>query len=149
MDDLLRDVAGAVLLELKGADMAALTEHYGRLLSDLMVEMRAQFDLFKALRAGAEALMGGEDEAAAKQARADLKAASDAISVIVRTLEKIDQLQRQLVRDRAMEDERALDAEPLQQAEARLLALVEAQAEARARVLLEEWQAGGAGVPDG
>ncbi|WP_051558701.1 hypothetical protein [Allorhizobium undicola] len=146
-DALRRDIAEALVLEMKAADLAALNEQYARLLADLMLEMRAQFDLFRALRANAEALIDGADEALAKLARADMKAASDAISLIVRTLEKIDQLQRQLARDRDLEEERALDNRPVEEAQAALLALVETQAETRARMLLAEWQAGQ--VPDG
>lgn len=77
-----------------------------RLLADFTLEMRAQFDLFRRLRSAAEALLDGADEAAAKLARADIKAATDAIALIIRTLEKIDSLQRQLARDRTEADER-------------------------------------------
>lgn len=129
------------LLEYKSADFAALNGHYADLLNDLTQEMRAQFEQFRILREGAEALMRGEDDAAAKLARADLKAASDAMSVIVRTLEKIDALQRQLARDREAEQDRAeSDHETLDAAQARVLALVENQAEAKARLLFAEWK---------
>jgi non-ribosomal peptide synthetase component E (peptide arylation enzyme) len=62
------------------------------------------------LRAGAEGLLDGADEGLAKQARADIKAATDAIALIVRTLEKIDALLRQLERDRLDAEERQLEA---------------------------------------
>jgi hypothetical protein len=72
-----------------------------RLLNEMTTEMREQFLLFRELREGAgPALDGAADEALAKLARADVKAATDAMSLIVRTLEKIDTLQRQLARDR-------------------------------------------------
>ncbi|MFN3720837.1 MAG: hypothetical protein ACK4UW_18230 [Rhizobium rhizophilum] len=80
------------------------------LLSEFTTEMRAQFDLFRRLRAGAESLLDGADEGLAKQARADIKAATDAIALIVRTLEKIDALLRQLERDRLDAEERLLEA---------------------------------------
>lgn len=63
------------------------------------------------------------------------------MSVIVRTLEKIDALQRQLVRDREAEEERAGETETLDVAQARLLALVETQADAKAALLFERWKA--------
>ncbi|MCJ8240293.1 hypothetical protein [Peteryoungia algae] len=80
------------------------------LLSEFTTEMRAQFDLFRRLRAGAESLLDGADEGLAKQARADIKAATDAMALIVRTLEKIDTLLRQLERDRLDAEERLLEA---------------------------------------
>ena len=80
------------------------------LLCEFTAEMRAQFDLFRRLRAGAESLLDGADEGLAKQARADIKAATDAIALIVRTLEKIDTLLRQLERDRLDAEERLLEA---------------------------------------
>jgi hypothetical protein len=142
----------ADFLEIKSADLAALNAHYADLLNDLTQEMRAQFEQFRQLREGAEALMRGDDDAAAKLARADLKAASDAMSVIVRTLEKIDALQRQLVRDREAEEERAdSDYDTLETAQARLLALVDQQAEAKAHMLFAQWKsaniAGGTDPP--
>ncbi len=128
-------------LEYKSADLVTLYGHYADLLNDLTQEMRAQFEQFRLLREGAEALMRGEDDAAAKLARADLKAASDAMSVIVRTLEKIDALQRQLCRDREAEEDRAgQGSEALEAAQARLLALVDTQAEAKALMLFERWK---------
>ncbi|HBF32560.1 hypothetical protein [Rhizobium sp.] len=128
-------------LEIKAADLATLHALYADLLNDLTQEMRAQFEQFRILREGAEALMRGEDDAAAKLARADLKAASDAMSVIVRTLEKIDALQRQLARDREAEEDRAgSSSETLDAAQARLLALVETQAEAKAQLLFADWK---------
>lgn len=127
-------------LEIKSADLARLNAHFAALLNDLTQEMRAQFEQFRLLREGAEALMRGDDDAAAKLARADLKAASDAMSVIVRTLEKVDALQRQLMRDREAEEERAEgDHETLERAQSRLLALVDQQADAKAQMLLAEW----------
>lgn len=72
-----------------------------RLLNEMTVEMREQFRFFREFREGAGgALEAAADEVAGKAARADVKAATDAVSLIVRTLEKIDTLQRQLSRDR-------------------------------------------------
>lgn len=138
---MLPSVATAMHLEIKSADLAVLNAHYADLLNDLTQEMRAQFEQFRLLRERADALMGGDDDAAAKLARADLKAASDAMSVIVRTLEKIDTLQRQLLRDRQVEEERAEgESQTVDDVQAKLLALVEKQAEAKAQMLFAAWQ---------
>jgi hypothetical protein len=72
-----------------------------QLLNEMTGELREQFRFFRGLREQSEAQVE-DDEAAGKLARADAKAATDAISLIVRTLEKIDGLQRQLARDRDM-----------------------------------------------
>lgn len=88
-------------LELKADESAALAEMAG-LLTRMRSELDQQFQTFVHLRDGAMR-RAGEDlpDAEAKLARADLKAAVEALSVIVRTLEKVDQLERQLARDRA------------------------------------------------
>jgi hypothetical protein len=115
------------------------------LLNEMTAEMRDQFGAFRTLRKAAEiAASGSGDDAAAKLARADLKAATDAMSLIVRTLEKIDQLQRQFARDReqAAEDNEA--AMGLDDAKAIFLDLIEQRARERARQLLADWQRDGA-----
>ncbi|MBX9468269.1 MAG: hypothetical protein KL839_10610 [Rhizobium sp.] len=99
------------------------------LLSEFTTEMRAQFDLFRRLRAGAESLLDGADEALAKQARADIKAATDAIALIVRTLEKIDALLRQLERDRLDAEERMLEARDPEVLRGEVEALIAARVE--------------------
>lgn len=132
--------ADAAALEQKSAEGLSPLDRLAALLDDLTGEMRAQFELFRKLRATAEGLIDGADEAAAKAARTDAKAATDAIALIVRTLEKIDSLQRQLARDREEaalasgegEDEDAITAE--------LLRIIEVQAEARAKARLAAWQ---------
>jgi hypothetical protein len=100
------------------------------LLSEFTSEMRAQFDLFRRLRAGAESLLDGADEGLAKQARADIKAATDAMALIVRTLEKIDALLRQLERDRLDAEERLLEARDPEVLRAEVEALIAARIEA-------------------
>jgi hypothetical protein len=122
-------VTAAGALEVKSGDAVGegADRELARLLSDFTGEMRAQFDLFRRLRAGAEALLDGADEAAAKLARADIKAATDAIALIIRTLEKIDSLQRQLARDRAEADDRRLEQAAPERLRARLAALIEAR----------------------
>ena len=111
------------------------------LLNDMTREMRAEFDYFRTLRSAAE-LAGqageGSDEAAVKLARADVKSAVDAMSLIVRTLEKIDSLQRQLARDREAEAERHADGPGYVENKRRLLAIIEMRAEDRANAIVAE-----------
>ena len=119
-------------------------EELCHLLSDMTREMRAQFDCFRALREGAgEALASPGDDAAAKGARADAKAASDAMSLIIRTLEKIDALQRQLAHDRQTAAEREAGGEDVEAARRHFLGLIDARAaeEAQRRFerFREEW----------
>lgn len=78
-----------------------------------------------------------------KTARADVKAATDAMSLIVRTLEKIDALQRQLARDRADAEARRAEEDDDAAIRDRLEALIEARAAERARTLFEGWRNGG------
>lgn len=120
------------------------------LLNDMTMEMRGQFDAFRTLREASAPLMAGEsDDAAGKLARADLKAAADAMSLIVRTLEKIDALQRQMARDRKEAED--LNAEPqgYDDAKRHFLDLIERRADERARVLLADWLRNGAGTAYG
>ena len=128
------------VLEVKSGDALSPLGRLAALLDDLTGEMRAQFELFRKLRATAEGLIEGADEAVAKAARADAKAATDAIALIVRTLEKIDSLQRQLARDR--EDAALLSGEGEDEEAIRqeLLRIIEIQAEARARARFSAWQ---------
>lgn len=126
------------MLELKSdepASLAAMADMLGR----MRMELDQQFRTFADLRDGA-VRRAGEDqpEGEAKLARADLKAAVDALSVIVRTLEKVDQLERQLARDRA-----DLEAQPESQDSydalwAEVSVMIEARVEERLaeRVLL-------------
>jgi len=109
------------------------------LMNDMTQEMREQFDYFRKLRTAAEGMTGCDvDDAAAKLARADVKAATDAMSLIVRTLEKVDSLQRQLSRDRDLEAERNADRPGYEDAKARLLDLIEQKAKERADVIVAE-----------
>ncbi len=138
--------AKTVLLELKSADAAASADELRLLLNEMTREMRAQFIAFRDLRSAADHLAAGGDEAAQKQARADLKAATDAMSLIVRTLEKVDSLQRQLARDRAEEAEKRAEDTGFEEA----LRHVQELIEARATELFRRWQeADGDGGPGG
>jgi hypothetical protein len=129
--------AEGAILELKSAEAGSPVDRLTELLDDLTQEMRDQFELFRRLRTSAEGMIDGADEAAAKAARADVKAATDAIALIVRTLEKIDSLKRQLARDRedaALASGEGEDEEEIRQ---ELLRIIEVRAEARAEARLE------------
>lgn len=138
---------GRVWLEIKAAD-GAHADELRRLLNDMTVEMRNQFDYFRGLRAAADAVPDAADDAAQKLARADVKAATDAMSLIVRTLEKVDALQRQLARDREQESERHADTEGLDAARQHFLRAIEERAQERARSLFEDWKRSGVDPPD-
>ena len=156
-------LSGMAALERKSAEGALPLDSLARLLGQLTAEMQAQFELFRMLREAGGARLGAErdageggsaegagETAAAKLARADIKAATDAMSLIVRTLEKIDTLQRQVARDRA-EAAAALSAEDRAAGiRARFDALIEQQVSARLALALERLGiAGGAVIAGG
>lgn len=130
--DILPDVAGigdggGSCMEIKGEDapsFAAMAD----LLDRMRLELDKQFQNFADIRDDAMRRVQAEGaEGEAKLVRADLKSAVEALSVIVRTLEKVDQLQRQLVRDQA-----ELDSAPENvEAHEALFSQVEAMIEAR------------------
>lgn len=129
LDEALPDV-----IEVKAAGAGDLVT----LLNEFTTEMRAQFELFRRLRAGAEILIDGADEALAKLARADIKAATDAIALIVRTLEKIDALLRQMERDRLDAEERLIEARDPEVLRGEVQALIAARVEAAVAARLAE-----------
>lgn len=144
-NDPLADSVRAVVLETKSVDPPAPSpaEALRQLLNEMTVEMREQFETFRAMRAAADVLLQGGDEAAGKLARADIKAATDAMSLIVRTLEKVDSLQRQLARDREDEAERAVDAGGYGEAKTRFLQMIKDRAHDEAVSLYNEWKRDG------
>ncbi|TCR93182.1 hypothetical protein [Rhizobium sp. BK376] len=132
-----RRQAADILLETKSADVPP--EDLRLLLNDMTREMREQFDHFRKLRATAELLCGPDaDDAAAKLARADIKAATDAMSLIVRTLEKVDALQRQLARDREMEAERNADSLGYEEKKRLLMELIEKRVQERVDAIVKQ-----------
>lgn len=96
------------------------------LLNDLTAEMRAQFTFFKRLRMRAVKRGNQNDDA---DVRAEVKAATDAIALIIRTLEKADELQRRLAASRKDEEERQLNFRDYDNAKAHFLDLIEKRAE--------------------
>jgi hypothetical protein len=129
-----RGMAEDILLETKAVAEPSPTEVLHGLLNEMTTEMREQFEAFRKIRVDADKLLGGPaDEAAIKLAKADIKSASDALSLIVRTIEKIDSLQRSLADDRQRAAEQNFD----QVAYDELLAGIERKIEARAAELAE------------
>ena len=86
------------------------------------------------------------EEAEAKLAKADAKSAVDALSLITRTMEKIDGLQRGLADAIARETEESFDDGAYQTLLADIERKIGDRAEERARLLLAEWTAA---APDG
>ena len=128
-DGRLEDEVRAVLLETKAG--LSPTEELQGLLNDMQGELKAQFDVFKKIRVDAQARLDGTDDAEVKLAKADVKSAIDALSLLVRTIEKVDGLQRTLAEDRMRADEEALDDDTI----AALRAAIERRIEERAEEL--------------
>lgn len=131
----------AFLLETKSGDPR---EALSAFLADMAREMRAQFESFRGLRIAADTVAKANaegsdgDEAAAKLARADIKSALDAMSLIIRTLEKVDALQRQIARDTELENDRHADGSGYEDAKVRLLAIIEQRVADRVTAVLGE-----------
>jgi hypothetical protein len=148
----LEDTVRNVLLEIKSAETELKpADELRQLLNDMTAEMRQQFGTFRAMREMASGLLSGEadaltpdgSDAAQKLARADVKAATDAMSLIVRTLEKVDALQRQLSRDRQAEADRLADAGGYEEAKARFVRMIEDRANETAFGYFEAWKRDG------
>jgi len=99
-----RELALELALEIKSAEAVAAGTDLRALLNDATEELKEQLRLFQRLRRQAADMLDDPD-GDHKLARADLKAATDAISLIVRTLDKTDELQRKI--DDAGEADRA------------------------------------------
>lgn len=132
--------AAGVLLEVK-SEPAAPADELSAMLAMMTRELREQLQAFQALRLSAEgAAAASEDGSGRKQQQADAKAAIEAMSLIVRTLEKIDSLQRSLAHERDRRAEEDIDeagyAALVKQFEDR----IEAKANARAKRLFETWK---------
>ena len=82
------------------------------MLNGMTKELREQMQQFQRLREAArERETEAEGDIDRKLIQADAKASIEAMSLIVRTLEKIDSLQRTIVRDRELQAEQNLDEE--------------------------------------
>jgi hypothetical protein len=92
----------AVWIETKAAAEPSPAEQTLQLLNEMNTELKAQFEVFRRIRTDAEAKLADGDESEQKLAKADIKAAIDSLSLITRTIEKVDSLQRSLARDLEM-----------------------------------------------
>ncbi|MDB5551398.1 MAG: hypothetical protein JWL86_1382 [Rhizobium sp.] len=142
------DIAEAVdglLLETKSEPTS--TEALQSLLNEMQEELKAQFDVFKQIRVDAQARLGGTDEGEIKLAKADVKSASDALSLIVRTIEKVDGLQRTLAEDRMRAEEESFDDDAYQALLADIERKINERVDERARMRLGDGaEAAGAGT---
>ncbi|PYE46250.1 hypothetical protein DFI02_101390 [Rhizobium sp. PP-F2F-G20b] len=127
------DDAFRLILDRKSADMPA-GEELTDMLNGMTRELREQMQMFQMLRQQTDRRQteAGE-EIDRKAAQADAKASIEAMSLIVRTLEKIDSLQRTLAQDRERRDAEALDDAGYQSLLDTLEALVEQRAVERCR----------------
>lgn len=91
--------------------------------------------------------MPDADDTEGKQARADVKVATDQLSLIVRTLERIDALQRVLAEERqALMGEDENDTQDYEAAVAHFLKRIDELAEQKCRERLEAMAASGTPV---
>lgn len=138
-----RDVfAGSAALVLDTKALAPLDPFLDMqaMLLEMTKELRERFQRFQSQKVLAERdADAAEDEAFRKLAQTDAKAAIEAVSLIVRTLEKIDSLQRTLINERA--EVEAADGEPEDEAAlaAEFERLVEVRVKGRLDAAKEEW----------
>ncbi|KQR77354.1 hypothetical protein [Rhizobium sp. Leaf341] len=98
-----------LFLDRKAADMPA-GDALLEMLNGMTRELREQMQMFQMLRQQADRQkMEAGEEIDRKVAQADAKASIEAMSLIVRTLEKIDSLHRTLAQDRERLDAETLD----------------------------------------
>jgi hypothetical protein len=133
----------AVWLETKAAAEPSPAEQTQALLNEMTTELKAQFEVFRKIRADAEAKLAGGDESEQKLAKADVKAAIDALSLITRTIEKVDSLQRSLAHDRELAFEQEFDEAAYEQ----LLAETERAIERRVNERLAALRLAGSDPP--
>jgi hypothetical protein len=127
-DEWLADVAGRVVLDTKAQNTVSPLDELQDMLNGMTKELKQQLQQFQALRqAATEAL--GEEGIDRKAVQADAKASLEAMSLIIRTLEKIDSLQRTIAHDRRVEAEAAGADESYEGLVAHFDALVEQRAE--------------------
>lgn len=153
-DEALQDEALRLILDRKAADVPA-GDDLVDMLNGMTRELREQMQTFQMLRRQSEcrAREPGE-EIDRKMAQADAKASIEAMSLIVRTLEKIDSLQRTLAQDRERREEETLDDADYRTLLGRIEALIEQRAAERAVTGAASGQsgrlpAGGTGDPGG
>lgn len=125
----LEDVARRVILETKAQAVSPLDDLQD-MLNGMTRELREQMQQFQRLRrlADGNAEAAGE-EIDRKLIQADAKASIEAMSVIVRTLEKIDSLQRTIAHDRQVMAEQDFDEAAFEKLQAEFEARIESRAQ--------------------
>ncbi|MDO9417957.1 hypothetical protein [Pararhizobium sp.] len=146
----LEALAGRVVLELKAEAQVSPAGELSDMLALMTRELREQLQAFQRMREAAQgglaAVEGPDTDAGAggaidrKQLQADAKASIEAMSVIVRTLEKIDSLQRTLAHDRDRQAGAAVDADGYKALVEQFQQRLESRAEERAHRLFEDWK---------
>lgn len=127
-----------VVLDLKAEAGGDPLDDMQAMLSEMTKELRERFQRFQSQRRTAEQVAAqAEDDAERKLGQADAKAAIEAVSLIVRTLEKIDSLQRQILSERRDADERAGEAADFDA----VVAEFDRRVEAKAQAYLLRWKA--------
>ncbi|MFC3075837.1 hypothetical protein [Shinella pollutisoli] len=138
--DVFADRAAPVLDTKAEAAADPLGDMQGMLV-EMTKELRERFQRFQSQKVSAErAAEDAGDEAARKLAQADAKAAIEAVSLIVRTLEKIDSLQRALVAERIAAEEAAGGPDDLDALAAEFERLVEEKVAERMNARIAEGQ---------
>jgi len=108
-DEGLEAQAWAAVLDTKTEKISPLDDLQD-MLNGMTKELRMQLQQFQVLREqAAERVLVEADEIDRKQTQADAKASIEAMSLIVRTLEKIDSLQRTIAHDRQIAAEGEID----------------------------------------
>ena len=128
----------ALLLDLKSEAEGDPLDEMQAMLTEMTKELRERFQRFQSQRRTAEQAAGAAaDETDGKLAQADAKAAIEAVSLIVRTLEKIDSLQRAILSERRDADERCGEDEDFEAVAAEF----ERRVKAKAQAWFEKWKA--------
>lgn len=128
----------AIVLDLKSKADGDPLDDMQAMLSQMTKELRERFQRFQSQRRSAEqAAAEADDEAGRKLGQADAKAAIEAVSLIVRTLEKIDSLQRTILSERRDAAELAGEAADFDA----VVAEFDRRVEAKAKAYLERWKA--------
>ncbi len=147
-DAALEDVARRVILDTKAEAVSPLDDLQD-MLNGMTKELREQMQQFQRLRRAADESAQAEgQEIDRKLIQADAKAAIEAMSVIVRTLEKIDSLQRTIAHDRQAQAEAAFDEEGYQAFVAQIDDSIERRANAIADERARKQAADGGNVDD-
>ncbi len=147
-DAALEDVARRVILDTKAEAVSPLDDLQD-MLNGMTKELREQMQQFQRLRRAADESAQAEgQEIDRKLIQADAKAAIEAMSVIVRTLEKIDSLQRTIAHDRQVLAEAAFDEEGYQAFVAQIDDSIERRANAIADERARKQAADGGNIDD-